>query len=117
MQELVDDPGPGQRLKVQARLAELDAETLDLADGEPLADQVVQAHAAGHDLTARLRAAEADVLEHLGFDQRDRIAGAPPVAEVPVALEPLPGNSANGLDGAERVGVPDRDRVDLHATS
>ena len=76
--ELVDDPRARQRLEVQARLAELDAEALDLADAEALADEVVQPHAADDDLPARLRPGEADVLEHLGLDQRERAARALP---------------------------------------
>ena len=50
--EVVDDPGPRQRLQVKARLAELDALALDLPDEEALADELVQAHPAGDDLTA-----------------------------------------------------------------
>ena len=93
MQKLVDDPRPRQRLQVQARLAELDAEALDAADREPLADEVVEAHAADDDLPPRLRPGQADVLEHLGLDQRQRPARAGSVrAEVAVALEPLPGD-------------------------
>jgi len=30
--EILDDPGPGQLLEMQARLAEFDAGTLDIAD-------------------------------------------------------------------------------------
>ena len=74
--ELVDDPGPRQRLQVEARLAELDADALDLADAEALPDEVVQPHAADDDLPPRLGAGEADVLERLGLDQRQRAARA-----------------------------------------
>src|SRR4051812_22422646 len=58
---LLDDPRPRERLQVGARLAELDAEALDLADAEALPDEVVQAHAADDDLAARLGASQADL--------------------------------------------------------
>ena len=112
--EVVDDPRAGQRLEVQARLAELDADAFDGADHEALADEVVQAHAADDDLPARLRAREADVLERLRLDQRQRSAGAvAPGAEVTVALEPAAGDGAREVDRRERVRRPDGDRLDL----
>ena len=109
MDELVDDPRAGHRLEVQARLAELDADALDVADQEALADEVVQPHAANDDLPARLRARQPDVLERLGLDQRQRPAGPLALrAEVAVALEPAPGDGAHEVDRRERVRRADR---------
>ena len=50
--QLLDDPRPRQLLQVQARLAQLDPQALDLADPKAPADQVVEAHAPHHDLPA-----------------------------------------------------------------
>src|SRR6266540_1804526 len=100
---------------MQARLAELDAKALDLADPKAPADQLVQPHAADHHLTARLAAAETDVLQHLRLDQRQRLArlGAA-LVEVAVALEPLARQRAGGVDPGDRVGRADIDRFDVH---
>src|SRR5262249_17214912 len=45
VEEVVDDAGPRERLQVQTRLAQLDAEALDGADHEAPADEIVQPHA------------------------------------------------------------------------
>ena len=72
-------------------------------------------HAAHDHLPPRLRAAQPDVLEHLGLDQRDRAARPLAVlAVVPVALEPVSRDRGHGVDRAQRVGLADRDRLDLH---
>jgi hypothetical protein len=53
MGQLLDDPRPRQRLKVGARLAQLDAVTDDVADAELPPDELVQRHSAHGQLTAR----------------------------------------------------------------
>ena len=84
---------------METRLAELDAVALHVADPEALADQVVQAHTAHGHLAARLARREADVGHDLGLDERQRLAGPGTVrAEVTVAVEPLAGDRAHGLD-------------------
>src|ERR671933_1066963 len=57
--ELLDDPRPRHRLEVLARLAELDAVALDLADAEAPSDEVGEPDAAGGDLPPRLAGCEA----------------------------------------------------------
>src|SRR5262250_769213 len=42
--QVLDDPRPGQLLQMQARLAQFDAGALDLADPEPPADQIIEPH-------------------------------------------------------------------------
>ncbi len=77
--EILDDAGPGETLQVPARLADLHAEALDVAETKALADQVVNPDAAHHDLPAGLRPAEADVLEYLGLDQGQRLSRPGPI--------------------------------------
>src|SRR5919204_4281653 len=86
-----------EALEVVARLAQLDAHALDVADHEALAHQRVEPDAARVDLTAALARSELDALlgrqrlECLGLDQREVapgllirrrvlaiVAGAPP---------------------------------------
>src|SRR5215467_7655603 len=87
---VLDEAGPGERLQMQAGLADLHAKALDAADPESLADQLVQPHAADHHLAAGLDAGEADVLEHLSLDQRQRFAGCGTfVKELAVSLQSL----------------------------
>ena len=57
--EILDAAGPGEALQVQARLADLDADALDIADPEALAG-------------------EADVFEYFRFDQGQRVPGRAP---------------------------------------
>jgi hypothetical protein len=114
--EVLDDAGPGELLKVQAGLAQLGAEALHLADVEPLADQLVQAHAAHHHLAAGLRAVQAHVLDRLGLDQRQRGARLSAVGEVvPVPLQALAGHGADRTDRGERVARTDVDGLHVHA--
>ncbi len=81
MQEVLDDAGAGELLQVAAGLAQLDPDALDVADPEPLADQVVYPDAAHHDLPPGLCAGEADIFESLGFDQGQGLPGGGSVAE------------------------------------
>src|SRR6266516_2738543 len=105
VEEILDDPGPRHLLKVSARLADHDAETVHVADPEAFAHQVVHPDAANDHLASRLGAGEADVLEHLRLDQRQRLAGSRAVAvEVPVALQPLARDRADGIDRRDGVG-------------
>jgi hypothetical protein len=105
--EIFDDPGAGQLLQVAARLAELDAQTLDVADAETLADQVVEPDVTHHDLPPGLGAGQADVLERFGLDEGQRLAGAGPVGEeIAVALQALPRDRADGADRAQRLAGP-----------
>src|SRR5215469_13635980 len=107
--QVFDDAGPGELLQVQAGFAEFDAQTLDVADPKSLADQLVEAHTPGHNLTPGLRAAERDVLKRLGFDQRQRLTGrGPVVVEVAVALD------SHRLDRRDRIARPDIYCLDLH---
>ena len=76
--EIFDDPGAGELLQVTARLAELDAQALDVADAETLADQVVEPDVTHHDLPPGLGAGQADVLERFGLDQGQRLPGPAP---------------------------------------
>src|SRR5260221_4811123 len=75
MGELLDDAGPCHRLEVRARLAELDAVALDLTHAEALADELVQVDTAHRQLASRLARREADVLDDLGVDERQSLAG------------------------------------------
>src|SRR5713101_6891298 len=114
--EILDDPGAGEPLQVQARLAELDSETLDLADAEALADQVVDPDAADHDLPTGLRPGEADVSEHLGLDEGKRLSGRGPAGEeVAVALQAVACDRADGFDRGQRITGSDVDGFDMHA--
>src|SRR5262249_33719910 len=76
--QLLDDSGPRQLLQVKARLAELDAETLDLADSETLANEVVQAHAASGELPPGPARRQGDVLDNLLLDERQGIPSRGP---------------------------------------
>jgi hypothetical protein len=114
--EIFDDAGAGELLQVQARLAEFHAEALDIADPETLADQVIDPYAAGHDLPAGLRPAEADVFQGLGLDQGQGLPGAGPFGEeITVTFQALPGDRANGADRAQRIAGADVDGLDMHA--
>src|SRR5262249_41441397 len=59
--QVLDDAWPGQRLQVQAGLAQVDAEALDVPDPEVLAHQIVQPHAPHDDLAAGLGTSYADL--------------------------------------------------------
>ena len=71
-------PGCVSALERRARLAQLDADALDVADAEALADELVQVDAAREDVAPALGRAELDAVlggalrERLGRDQRDR---------------------------------------------
>ena len=98
--EFLDDPCPCHLLQMLARLAQFDAETLDIPDSKAPADQLVEPHTPHDHLTARLSAGQADVFQCFGLDQRQRLAGfcAPP-AEVAVAASPLPASALTDWTG------------------
>lgn len=52
MDEVLDDPWPGELLQVLAGLAQRNAVALDHADAEPLADQFVQPYTANRQLAS-----------------------------------------------------------------
>ena len=113
MEKVLNDPGPRQTLQVRARLAQLHAHALDVSDPEPPADQVVQAHAAHHNLAARLGSGKPDVRQCLGLDQRQR--HAPRVlTEVPVAHQALARERGDRVDRRDRVTRADVDLLDVH---
>src|ERR1022692_3302446 len=100
---------------MQARLAEPDTEALDVTDPEAPANQIVEPHAAHHDLTAGLGAGEPDVVEGLRLDQRERVAGFRPTGEeLAIALQPLAGDRGHRVDRGERLAGADVDLFDVH---
>ena len=104
MDEVLDDPRPGQLLQMQARLAEFDAGALDIADPETLADQIIEPHSPDHHLAARLRPGQAHILQRLGLDQRQRLARLRAIgAEVPIAPEPFTRERRNRPGRHERL--------------
>src|SRR5262245_27187811 len=116
--ELLDDPRPRQLLQVQTGLADHDAVALDLADAEPLADQVVQAHAADGELAAGLALRQPGAGDDLGLNEREREARPRSLREeVAVAFEALAGEGLDRLDGTDvvLVGGPRVDGADVHA--
>ena len=98
-----------------ARLAQFDAETLDIPDSKAPANQLVEPHTPHDHLTARLSAGQADILQCFGLDQRQRLAGfcAPP-AEVAVAAESLARQCADRLDRREGLAWAGVDPFDVH---
>ena len=112
-------PVVGQRLQVRARLAELDAAALDVADAKALADERVQAHAARRELTARLARRELDavlggeLLELLALDQRQVLLGRGARLELAIAAKSCAGDRLDALDRVDRRGDL-RGEVDAH---
>ena len=117
MDEVFDDAGAGELLQVEAWLAELDAQAFDVAHVESLADQVVDPHAAHHDLAPGLRSGQADNIERFGLYQGQRFAGTGTAGEeVAVALQAVAGDRADGADRAQRIAGADVDGLDMHGT-
>lgn len=113
--EFLDDPRPRHLLQMQARLAEFDAETLDISDPKAPADQLVEPHTPYDHLTARLSAGQANVLQRFRLDQRQRLAGLCALpAEVAVAPESLARECADRLHGHDRLAWADVDRLNAH---
>src|SRR5882724_9525153 len=102
--EVLDDPRPGQLLQMQARLAEFDTGAHDIADPETPADQIIEPHSPDDHLSARLRPGQARVLQRLGLDQRQRLARLRAIgAEVPISPKPFTRERCNRPDGHERL--------------
>jgi hypothetical protein len=113
--QVLDDPGPGQLLQMQARLAQLDAHALDVPDPETPTNQLVKPYSPHDQLTTRLRTGKFHVLERLGLDQRQCLARLCAIRiEVPVAAEPFTCDRGNRRDGLERLGWADIDLLDIH---
>ena len=97
-------------LQVVARLAQLDAAALDLADPEAPADERVQPHAARRELPARLAGRERDPvlgrepLELLALDERQLALGLGARLEVPVAAQAGARDRLDAVDGVDRAG-------------
>src|ERR1022692_1254565 len=115
--EILDDAGPRHLLEVRARLAQLNAEALDVADAEAPADEIVHLHPAQRHLSPRLAECQPDVLDDRSVDQRQSLTGAGPgLVEVAVALQPLPGHGDRRVDRVElcRLARADVNRLDRH---
>jgi hypothetical protein len=113
--EILDDPGPGQLLEMQARLAEFDVGTLDISDPEPPADQIIEPHSPDDHLAARLRPGQAHVLQRLSLDQRQCLARLRAIgAEVPIAPEPFTRERRDRPGRHERLAGADIDLLDIH---
>jgi len=117
--ELLDDPRPRHRLEMPARLAELHAEALDLADAEALADERVEVDAARRHLPPRRASRQADRLDVLSLHECQRLTrlGAA-VAKVAISVEAFAGDGADGVDRpklAAFIGA-EVDRFDAHAS-
>src|SRR5207248_1318634 len=110
----------------RARLAELDAFALDVADAEALAHECVDVDAAHEDVPPALGRRERDArlgferLQRLGRDQREGRAGRRIAVrvEVAVALEALAVVDADALDRRRLLAVlgGDVDRLDAAGT-
>ncbi len=66
---------PRQLAQMGARFAQANAGADDRPDAEALPDELVEADAAGDDVTTRLRSRQPDRLEYFGLDQRQMHAG------------------------------------------
>ena len=113
VEEVIDDPGPGQRLQVKARLAELDA----LASTSPTKKRLPTRSLSRTPRTTTWRR-DSGPLRPTSSSTSASISviappGRAPRAEVAVALEALPATAVRTRP-AQRVGLADRDRLDLH---
>ena len=124
MDEPLDHARLRQRLEVRARLAELDADALDVSHAEPLADERVEVDAARVHLTPARSRRELDAvlgrhpLERLLRDEGQRAARPGAVRVVaPVADEALARVHLGAVDGRDRRRVLRRgvDRFDAAA--
>jgi hypothetical protein len=81
------------------RLAELNSYALHLADAEAFANEAVHVHVAHGDLPARLSRFQSDVLDDLGCDERQRLAGRGSTGmEMAIAFQPLARDGMHGLN-------------------
>jgi hypothetical protein len=113
--EVLDDPRSCHLLEMQARLAQLDSDALDIADPETAANQIVEPHTPHDHLAPRLRTGQTDVLQRLGLDQGQRLAWQRSFGkEMPVALKPLAREHHDRADRRERLARSDIDLLDMH---
>ena len=77
MDQRPSHPGARQPLEVCARLGQLEAAQHDIADAEGAADEMVEGHALGHEVAARLVLADLDLVlaagggDGLALDESD----------------------------------------------
>src|SRR6266545_7086518 len=126
MREALDDARLREALEVLARLTELDADAIDVADAEALADERIEVDPAREHVAARFSARHVDPalrgerLERLGRDQGECAAGLGAVLEVvAIADEALAGVRAHAFHRRRKLlRRPDVDRLDpSHAAS
>jgi hypothetical protein len=100
-----------------ARLTELHAEALDLADAKALANKSVDVDITHGHLPPGIAWLQSDLLDNLGCDERKRLARrSSGSVEMPVTFEPLPSDSLHGLD-RPKFGLawsPEMDRLHRH---
>jgi len=123
MHETHDHSGLGHRLEVQARLAELDALTLDITDAEATADQGIEIDPPSQHVPARSGRLERDSVlglervDGLCCDQSDRATcRSLGLVEVPVALQSATGNRANTVDRSRQLPVLGRQKDSFDAS-
>src|SRR5947209_5313812 len=118
MTEPVLDALRGQRLKMVARLAQADAAQDHIANLKRLSDEMVQRHAARHQVAAALARLKRDLalaaqrLDRLGLDQRHlpiRMAGLaerPFLPAIAIAEQSLAGDRLDFLDLSQVRALP-----------
>src|SRR6476659_6106191 len=98
MDEWSEQPGSSEPLQVRARLAESPPDALRGADPEPSAESAVHSHVTRDDVSARLGPWEVDLVQDLGFDERQLVPAARTAERAP------PGRVAVALQAASRAG-------------
>src|SRR5207302_8087064 len=123
--ERIDEPFPDHLFEILAWLAQAHALAEQTANAEALSDQCVQRDSAGGHVTssfARLQRdsqAVAQVLEHFGFDESQRTAGArrpgkvAAAACVAVAFEANPCKHADSVRRPHRLALAFREMDEL----
>lgn len=110
MDQVVDDPRPGELLQVAAGLAQCNAVAFDLADAKPLADQVVQPYTANRQLPSCAARWEPDLVDDLLLNECESTSrGAPIGSKWRSPSKPLPATAltdstihSRGFRGAPR---------------
>src|SRR5262249_49611350 len=123
VQQPLLDAGSSELLQVVARRAQPRAARHRVADGDLPAEEVVEGHAARHEVAPGLGGLQRDAvlagqrLQGLALDERDlavrraRLAERAGLLEVAVARHPLPRHGLDALDGLQLrpLRVPDAD--------